>query len=96
MLLFLLGMVTGRYERHFANMHMALYAHLQGVLNGTFLTETGAEQRDRKRRGRTVGLIARFRFSTVSLRRIVGPGDAEFHPGDVPGLIRCRGPFILR
>jgi hydroxylaminobenzene mutase len=35
--LFLVGLVTGLNERRFTNMRMALSAHLEGVMNGTFL-----------------------------------------------------------
>jgi hydroxylaminobenzene mutase len=42
MLLFLLGLVTGQQERRFTNKRMALSAHLQGVLNGTFLIALSA------------------------------------------------------
>ena len=42
MFLFLFGLVTGQQERRFTNMRMALSAHLQGVLNGTFLIALGA------------------------------------------------------
>jgi hydroxylaminobenzene mutase len=42
MFLFLFGLVTGQQERRFSNMRMALSAHLQGVLNGTFLIALGA------------------------------------------------------
>ena len=35
--LFLVGLVTGTQERRFTNMRMALSAHLEGVMNGTFL-----------------------------------------------------------
>ena len=41
MFLFLIGFVTGQQERRFTNMRMALSAHLQGVLNGTFLIALG-------------------------------------------------------
>jgi len=41
MFLFLIGLVTGQQERRFTNMRMALSAHLQGVLNGTFLIALG-------------------------------------------------------
>ena len=37
MLLFLLGLVTGLVEQRFTNMRMGLAAHLEGVMNGTFL-----------------------------------------------------------
>ena len=42
MSLFLLGLVTGTQERRFTNMRMALSAHLEGVMNGTFLMALGA------------------------------------------------------
>lgn len=42
MLLFLLGLLTGFAEQHFANIRMGLAAHLEGVMNGTFLVAVGA------------------------------------------------------
>jgi (hydroxyamino)benzene mutase len=42
MFLFLIGLVTGLQERRFKNMRMALSAHLEGVMNGTFLIALGA------------------------------------------------------
>jgi hydroxylaminobenzene mutase len=42
MFLFLLGLVTGFAEQHFANMRMGLAAHLEGVMNGIFLVALGA------------------------------------------------------
>lgn len=42
MCLFLVGLVTGLLEGRFKNMRMALAAHLEGVLNGTFLMALGA------------------------------------------------------
>lgn len=42
MFLFLIGLLTGFAETHFANMRMALAAHLEGVMNGTFLLALGA------------------------------------------------------
>ena len=42
MCLFLLGLLTGFAETHFANMRMGLAAHLEGVMNGTFLVALGA------------------------------------------------------
>jgi hydroxylaminobenzene mutase len=41
-LLFLIGLVTGMQERRFKNMRMAMSAHLEGVMNGTFLIALGA------------------------------------------------------
>jgi hydroxylaminobenzene mutase len=42
MALFLIGLITGLAQQHFANMRMALAAHLEGVMNGTFLLAVGA------------------------------------------------------
>lgn len=42
MALFLIGLLTGLVEQHFANVRMALAAHLEGVMNGTFLLAVGA------------------------------------------------------
>jgi hydroxylaminobenzene mutase len=40
--LFLLGLITGLLQMKFANVRMALAAHLEGVMNGTFLIAVGA------------------------------------------------------
>lgn len=40
--LFLLGLLTGLVERQFANPRMGLSAHLEGLMNGTFLIALGA------------------------------------------------------
>lgn len=42
MFLFFLGLVTGLFETQFANTRMGLAAHLEGVMNGTFLLALGA------------------------------------------------------
>jgi hydroxylaminobenzene mutase len=42
MFLFLLGLFTGFAEHSFANVRMGLAAHLEGVMNGTFLLALGA------------------------------------------------------
>jgi hydroxylaminobenzene mutase len=42
MFLFLLGLLTGFVEQQFANPRMGLAAHLEGVMNGTFLIAVGA------------------------------------------------------
>ncbi|MBS1840112.1 MAG: hydrogenase [Acidobacteria bacterium] len=42
MFLFLLGLITGFLEQHFTNVRMGLAAHLEGVMNGTFLLVLGA------------------------------------------------------
>jgi len=41
-LLFLLGLLTGLAEDHFTNVRMGLAAHLEGLMNGTFLLALGA------------------------------------------------------
>lgn len=42
MFLFLLGLLTGFAEPHFANVRMGLAAHLEGILNGILLLALGA------------------------------------------------------
>jgi len=42
MLLFILGLFTGFAETHMTNVRMGLAAHLEGVMNGTFLVVIGA------------------------------------------------------
>ncbi len=42
MFLFLLGLLTGFMETKFTNPRMGLAAHLEGVMNGTFLIALGA------------------------------------------------------
>lgn len=42
MFIFLLGLLTGFFELHFTNVRMGLSAHLEGVMNGTFLIALGA------------------------------------------------------
>lgn len=42
MFLFLLGLVTGLVEQEFKNVRMGLAAHLEGVMNGTWLVALGA------------------------------------------------------
>lgn len=42
MFLFLLGLLTGFVETSFQNPRMGLAAHLEGVMNGTFLVALGA------------------------------------------------------
>jgi len=37
MFLFLLGLLVGFFELRFTNIRMGLSAHLEGVMNGTFL-----------------------------------------------------------
>ncbi len=42
MFLFLIGLLTGFAETHFTNTRMGLAAHLEGVMNGSFLLALGA------------------------------------------------------
>jgi (hydroxyamino)benzene mutase len=42
MFLFFLGLLSGFVEQMFANPRMGLAAHLEGVMNGTFLVALGA------------------------------------------------------
>jgi (hydroxyamino)benzene mutase len=42
MSLFLFGLLTGFVEQNFSNPRMGLAAHLEGVMNGTFLVALGA------------------------------------------------------
>jgi hydroxylaminobenzene mutase len=42
MCLFLIGLLTGFAEQHLINVRMGLAAHLEGVMNGTFLVALGA------------------------------------------------------
>jgi len=42
MFLFLLGLLTGLAQMHFTNPRMGLAAHVEGVMNGTFLIAIGA------------------------------------------------------
>lgn len=42
MILFLLGLITGLFSQHLSNPRMGLAAHLEGVMNGTFLLALGA------------------------------------------------------
>jgi hydroxylaminobenzene mutase len=55
--LFLLGLLTGLAEQQFANVRMALAAHLEGVLNGIFLLAVGAIWNDVRLRP-SVGKLA--------------------------------------
>ena len=42
MFLFFLGLITGFLEEKFVNPRMGLAAHLEGIMNGTFLLALGA------------------------------------------------------
>jgi (hydroxyamino)benzene mutase len=51
--LFLLGLLTGFAEQKFVNARMGLAAHLEGVMNGTFLVALGSVWTDVKLRPRS-------------------------------------------
>jgi hydroxylaminobenzene mutase len=53
MFLFLIGLLTGFAEQHFANTRMGLAAHLEGVMNGTFLLALGAAWNEVRMSSRT-------------------------------------------
>ncbi len=53
----LIGLLTGLAEQQFTNVRMALAAHLEGLMNGTFLIAIGAIWREVK---------LSFRASTVA------------------------------
>jgi len=57
MFLFLLGLLTGFAESNFANVRMALAAHLEGVINGIFLLAL-ASAWSRLRLSATLELVA--------------------------------------
>ena len=56
MFLFLIGLLTGFAEQHFANTRMGLAAHLEGVMNGTFLLALGAVWTEVRLSPRTKGI----------------------------------------
>jgi (hydroxyamino)benzene mutase len=60
MFLFLLGLLTGFVEQKFANVRMGLAAHLEGLMNGTFLLALGAVWEE-------VRLAPRLKFATFWL-----------------------------
>ena len=56
MFLFLIGLLTGFAEQHFSNIRMGLAAHLEGVMNGTFLLALGAVWTEVRLSPRTKGI----------------------------------------
>lgn len=56
MFLFLIGLLTGFAETHFVNTRMGLAAHLEGVMNGTFLLALGAIWTEVRLSSRTKGI----------------------------------------
>jgi (hydroxyamino)benzene mutase len=92
MFLFLIGLLTGFAEQHFANVRMALAAHLEGVMNGTFLLALGAVWNEVRLAGRAkaatywIALYATYgnwlmtclaaAFGTAALSPITGAGHS--------------------
>jgi hydroxylaminobenzene mutase len=92
MFLFLLGLVTGFAEQHFTNIRMGLAAHLEGVMNGTFLVAIGAAWTEVRLSPRTKTLAFRVAlwgtygnwlvttlaatFGTAALSPITGAGHS--------------------
>lgn len=73
--LFLLGLLTGFVQQQFANPRMGLSAHLEGLMNGTFLIAVGAAWNELKLTpGRTAwtywtllyGTYANWAFTTIA------------------------------
>ena len=56
MLLFLLGLVTGLFVQQLTNPRMGLAAHLEGLMNGTFLLALGAAWPDARLSRRPAGV----------------------------------------
>lgn len=82
MLLFLLGLLTGLAEPHFSNPRMGLAAHLEGLMNGTFLIALGAVWQHLRLSGRmlsaTYGIAlygAYANWATTTFAAIVGAGS---------------------
>ena len=69
MCLFLLGLLTGFAEQHFANVRMGLAAHLEGVMNGIFLVGLGAIWND-VRLSRPIKSIAYWTALGVSAKHV--------------------------
>jgi hydroxylaminobenzene mutase len=92
MFLFLLGLITGLLETRFANIRMGLAAHLEGVMNGTFLLALGAIWNEVKLGARQkaaaywaalYGTYANWLFTTLAA--VFGTGALS--PITAPGLV---------
>lgn len=91
MFLFLLGLITGLAETHFSNVRMGLAAHLEGVMNGTFLLALGAVWLEIRHPPRLsvatywlvlYGTYANWLFTTLAA--VLGTGALS--PVSAPGL----------
>jgi (hydroxyamino)benzene mutase len=58
--LFLIGLLTGLVEQHFTNIRMGLAAHLEGVMNGTFLLALGSAWKQVNLTARTKAIAYRL------------------------------------
>ena len=74
--LFLIGLLTGLAEQHFANVRMALAAHLEGVLNGIFLLAVGAIWND-VRLPSSIGKIAYWALLGGTYRGTIHQSDLQ-------------------
>ncbi|WP_028080823.1 hypothetical protein [Solimonas soli] len=91
MFLFLLGLFTGLVETKFSNTRMGLAAHLEGVMNGTFLLALGAVWAEVRLSSRLAavaywavlyGAYANWAFTTLAA--VFGTGALS--PITAPGL----------
>ncbi len=74
-LLFLAGLVTGLFVQQMKNPRMGLAAHLEGLMNGTFLLALGAAWQEARLSGRPAnvafgaalfGAYANWAFTTIA------------------------------
>lgn len=91
MFLFLLGLFTGLAETSFSNIRMGLAAHLEGVMNGTFLLALGAVWTEvrlgTRLKGATYWLVlygTYANWAVTTLAAIFGTGALS--PVTAPGL----------
>ncbi|WP_371426097.1 hydrogenase [Tardiphaga sp.] len=88
MFLFLLGLLTGFAEPHFSNPRMGLAAHLEGLMNGTFLIALGAAWHHVRLSGRMptvtfwLALYGTYaNWATTTLAAIVGANSLSLITG---------------
>ena len=73
MFLFLLGLLTGFAEQKFINPRMGLAAHLEGVMNGTFLVLPCSSRRVNGCMLKYAALPARLSATFLSKRKLAEP-----------------------
>lgn len=88
MALFLLGLLTGLIEPHVSNPRMGLAAHLEGLMNGTFLIALGAVWQHLKLSGQWLSgtywlaLYGTYsNWATTTLAAIFGAGSLSLVTG---------------